>query len=67
MNSTPATRTTKAIRLKMMIFRAKGERFSDTIPRRPRPARRSGSAIASGETQSSPRSNSPDFALRESF
>ena len=51
--------TTMASMLNSTILRASGEWFRATSPRRPRPARSSWSASASGETQSSPNSTSP--------
>ena len=65
-NRTPASKMTRAIRLKMIILRASGDRFSEKKPFRLRAERKPRSATASGEIQSSPKSTSPVFLRRTS-
>jgi len=61
-NNMPATSTFSAIRLNMMILRAKGERLSAKKPRRARRSRISRPRLVSGETKSSPNTTSPSRA-----
>ena len=61
-NNMPATSTFSAIRLNMMILRAKGERLSAKKPRRARRSRISHPRLVSGETKSSPNTTSPSRA-----
>ena len=61
-NKMPATSTFSAIRLNMIILRAKGERLSAKKPRRARLSRISRPRPVSGETKSSPSTTSPSRA-----